>query len=207
MISPIKDIITEAAQGRMVILVDDEGRENEGDLIIPAACITANAINFMARYGRGLICLPMSGVLIDRLGLPQMVAENQSSQQTAFTVSIGARRNITTGISAHDRAETVRVAVAVNSSPIDIVSPGHIFPLRACDDGVLARAGHTEAAVDIAQLAGFAAAGVICEIMNDDGTMARLPQLIKFAQTHALKIGTIADLVNYRQSLIKDEAA
>lgn len=207
MISPIKDILVEAAQGRMVILVDDEGRENEGDLIIPAGCINADVINFMARYGRGLICLPMSGTLIDRLGLPQMVEINQSSQQTAFTVSIGARRNITTGISAHDRAETIRVAVAENASADDIVSPGHIFPLRARDGGVLERAGHTEAAVDIAQLTGFAAAGVICEIMNDDGSMARMPQLIEFAQRHGLKIGTIADLVSLRQNLIKDKAA
>lgn len=207
MISPIKDIITEAAQGRMVVLVDDENRENEGDLVISAHCVTADVINFMARYGRGLICLPMSGALIDRLQLPQMVEDNQSSHQTAFTVSIGARRGITTGISAHDRAETVRVAISGTTTREDIVSPGHIFPLRACDGGVLERAGHTEAAVDLARLAGFSPAGIICEIMNDDGTMARLPQLTEFAQTHGLKIGTIADLVAYRQVLNKDEAA
>lgn len=207
MISPITDIIGEAMQGRMVIMVDDENRENEGDLIIPAACITAEAINFMARYGRGLICLPMAGDMIDRLQLPQMVSHNQSSQQTAFTVSIGARKGITTGISAHDRAATVLAAVTPQASPDDIVSPGHMFPLRAQKGGVLVRKGHTEAAVDLAQLAGFAAAGVICEIMNDDGTMARLPQLVEFAKTHGLKIGTIADLAAYRQTHDKDKAA
>lgn len=207
MISPIKDIIAEASQGRMIVMVDDESRENEGDLIIPADCITAEAINFMARYGRGLICLPMSGDMIDRLQLPQMVAHNQSSQQTAFTVSIGARQGITTGISAQDRALTVKTAVSPHAAPADIVSPGHIFPLRAQNGGVLTRKGHTEAAVDIARLAGFSAAGVICEIMNDDGTMARLPQLVEFAKTHGLKIGTIADLAAYCQTHKKDKAA
>lgn len=207
MISSIKDIIADAAQGRMVIMVDDENRENEGDLIIPADCVTPEAINFMARYGRGLICLPMDGALIDRLQLPQMVTRNQSSQQTAFTVSIGARHGITTGISAHDRAATVLAAVAPDASPDSIVSPGHVFPLRAQEGGVLTRVGHTEAAVDIARLAGFSPAGVICEIMNEDGTMARLPQLIEFAKTHGLKIGTIADLAAYRQVHEKNKAA
>lgn len=207
MISPLSEIIKDAAQGRMVILVDDEGRENEGDLVIPADCITAEAINFMARHGRGLICLPMSGALIDRLQLPQMVADNQSCHQTAFTVSIGAKHNITTGISAHDRAETVRVAVSAQATRDDIVSPGHIFPLRARPGGVRERAGHTEAAVDLAQLAGFSAAGVICEVMNADGSMARLPHLIEFAKTHDLKIGTIADLVAHKMILAKDKAA
>ena len=207
MISPIEEIISDAASGHMVIMVDDETRENEGDLIIPADCVTAETINFMARYGRGLICLPMDGTLVDRLQLPPMVSNNQSSQQTAFTVSIGARYGITTGISAQDRAVTVRRATVAHASPDDIVSPGHIFPLRAQDNGVLMRKGHTEAAVDIARLAGYSAAGVICEIMNDDGTMARMPQLIEFAKTHNLKIGTIAALVLYRQILEKDKAA
>ncbi len=207
MISPIDDILIEAAQGRMVIMVDDEDRENEGDLIIPADCVTPDAINFMARYGRGLICLPLAGAIIDRLQLPMMVTQNGSRQQTAFTVSIGAKNGITTGISAHDRAATILAAVAPDASANSIVSPGHVFPLRACEGGVLARNGHTEAAVDIARLSGFSPAGVICEIMNDDGTMARLPQLIEFAKTHGMKIGTIADLVTYRQRQEKDKAA
>lgn len=207
MISPISEIIEEARKGRMVILVDDESRENEGDLCIPADCITPEAINFMARYGCGLICMPMSGAMADHLQLPQMVPDNQSSQQTAFTISIGARQGITTGISAADRAHTIRIASAPNAGRADLVSPGHVFPLRARDGGVIERAGHTEAAVDLAKLAGFSAAGVICEIMNDDGTMARMPQLIEFARIHNLKIGAIADLVEFQKSSRKDKAA
>ncbi len=207
MISAIEDIIADVAQGRMVIMVDDENRENEGDLIISADRVMPGHINFMARFGRGLICMPLGGEIVDRLRLPMMVAQNRSSQQTAFTVSIGARRGITTGISAHDRAVTVLAAVAPDAAPDDIVSPGHIFPLRAREGGVLARNGHTEAAVDLARLAGHSPAGVICEIMNDDGTMARLPQLIEFAKIHELKIGTIADLVAYRQKQERDKAA
>lgn len=207
MISPVSEIVDEARKGRMAILVDDESRENEGDLCIPADCITPEAINFMARHGRGLICMPMSGEMVDRLQLPQMVPDNQSSQQTAFTISIGARQGITTGISAADRAHTIRVASAAGAVRADLVSPGHVFPLRARDGGVIERAGHTEAAVDLAKLAGFSAAGVICEIMNDDGTMARMPQLIEFARIHNLKIGTIADLVEFQKSSRKDKAA
>lgn len=207
MIAPITDIIADIAAGRMVIMVDDENRENEGDLIIAADHITADAINFMARYGRGLICMPLEGAIIDRLQLPPMVAHNQSSHGTAFTVSIGARHGITTGISAHDRALTIQAAIAADATASAIVSPGHVFPLRGAEGGVLTRNGHTEAAIDLARLAGGTGAGVICEIMNDDGTMARLPQLIEFAKTHALKIGTIADLVAYRQKHHKEQAA
>lgn len=207
MTHPVAEIVAEARQGRMVIMIDDENRENEGDLILPAACVTPDAINFMARYARGLICLPMAAEMIDRLALPQMTAHNRSSHGTAFTVSIGAKKGITTGISAADRAETIRVAVLETSGPDDLVSPGHVFPLRACEGGVLTRPGHTEAAVDLALLAGFPGAGVICEIMNDDGTMARLPDLEKFARIHNLKIGTIADLVAYRKNPKKEAAA
>lgn len=207
MISPVSEIIDEARKGRMVILVDDESRENEGDLCIPADCITPEAINFMARYGRGLICMPMSGAMADHLQLPQMVPDNQSSQQTAFTISIGARQGITTGISAADRAHTIRIASAPNAGRADLVSPGHVFPLRARDGGVIERAGHTEAAVDLAKLAGFSPSGVICEVMNDDGTMARMPQLTEFARIHDLKIGAIADLVAFLKSSRKDKAA
>lgn len=206
-ISPVQDIIAEAVAGRMVILVDDELRENEGDLVIPASCITAEMINFMARYGRGLICMPMDGAMVDALDLPQMVAKNGSTQQTAFTVSIGARNGITTGISAHDRARTIQIAADPASAPEDLVSPGHVFPLRARDGGVLARPGHTEAAVDLARMAGFAPAGVICEIMKDDGTMARLPDLVVFARQHRLKIGTIADIIRYRNTQENGAAA
>jgi 3,4-dihydroxy 2-butanone 4-phosphate synthase/GTP cyclohydrolase II len=207
MISAIKDIISDIAAGRMVIMVDDEGRENEGDLIIAADHVTPDAINFMARFGCGLICMPMAGALIDRLQLPQMVTQNKSSHGTAFTVSIGARHGITTGISAYDRAATVRAAINPAATPDDIVSPGHMFPLRAAEGGVLVRNGHTEAAVDLARLAGGTQAGVICEIMNEDGTMARLPQLIDFAKTHGLNIGTIADLVAYCHKQQKEQAA
>lgn len=207
MISPVHDIIKDASQGRMVILIDDESRENEGDLVIPASCITPDIINFMARYGRGLICMPMSGSMIDAFGLPQMVAKNLSTQQTAFTISIGARKGITTGISAYDRARTIQVAADPSSVAEDLVSPGHVFPLRARDGGVLARPGHTEAAVDLARMAGYSPAGVICEIMNDDGTMARLPDLVAFSRQHRLKIGTIADIIHYRKNQQNGAAA
>jgi 3,4-dihydroxy 2-butanone 4-phosphate synthase/GTP cyclohydrolase II len=198
-ISPIEDLIAEARAGRMVILVDDEGRENEGDLVISADCITPEAINFMATHGRGLICMPIIETLADRLNLPPMVTDNQSSHQTAFTVSIGARHGITTGISAHDRAATVRAAIAPDATAGDLIRPGHVFPLRARQGGVLARAGHTEAAVDLAVLAGYSPAGVICEVMKDDGTMARLPDLIEFGARHGIRIGTIADLIEWRK--------
>lgn len=189
------EIIAEARAGRMFILVDDEDRENEGDLIIPAAHITPAHIAFMAREGRGLICLPMDSAMIDKLNLPQMGEGDH--MRTAFTISIEARHGVTTGISAADRAHTILTAIAPNATPADIMTPGHIFPLRARDGGVKVRAGHTEAAVDIARLAGLPPAAVICEIMNDDGTMARLPDLIPYAQKHGLKIGTIADLIDY----------
>ncbi len=199
MISSIEEIISDAGQGRMVILVDDEARENEGDLFVPADCITPEIINFMAREGRGLICLPMTGELCDRLALPPMVTDNTAKNKTAFTVSIEAKDGIETGISAFDRAHTIKVAIDPKTMPDDLARPGHVFPIRAIEGGVMARAGHTEAAVEIAQLAGFLGAGVICEVMRDDGRMARLPDLILFAQKHGLKIGTIADLIAYRR--------
>ncbi len=198
-LSSIEDILDDARQGKMFILVDDEGRENEGDLIIPAAMATPEAINFMARYGRGLICLSLNGERVEKLGLPLMAQRNESRHGTAFTVSIEARQGISTGISAADRARTVAVAIDPESDGTDIATPGHIFPLRARDGGVLVRAGHTEAAVDVARMSGLPPAGVICEIMNDDGTMARMPDLVKFAQFHGLKIGTIEDLIEYRR--------
>src|SRR5690625_4074555 len=198
-ISSIPEIIDEVRNGRMFILVDHEDRENEGDLIIPAQMATPNAINFMATHGRGLLCLALTGKRIDKLGLPLMSRTNQSRHETAFTVSIEAREGITTGISVHDRAHTVAVAIDSHSGPGDSVSPGHVFPLRAREGGVLVRAGHTEAAVDISRLAGMNPSAVICEIMKDDGTMARLPDLIAFAQLHGLKIGTISDLIAYRR--------
>ena len=198
-LSPTTDIIEEARNGRMFILVDDEARENEGDLIIPAQFATPEAINFMAKHGRGLICLPMTNERVEQLGLNLMSYENNSRHKTPFTVSIEAREGVSTGISAADRAHTISVAIGHNRSKADLVSPGHIFPLVAKDGGVLVRAGHTEATVDIARLAGLYPAGVLCEIMNDDGTMARLPDLIPFAQKHGLKIGTIADLIAYRR--------
>jgi len=197
--SPIEEIIEEARQGRMFILIDDEDRENEGDLVIPAQMATADAVNFMARYGRGLICLSMTKERISQLGLKLMAQDNVSRHQTAFTVSIEAREGVTTGISAADRARTVEVAIDPTKGAADIATPGHVFPLVARDGGVLVRAGHTEAAVDVSRLAGLTPAGVICEIMNDDGTMARTPDLVKFAQHHGLKIGTIADLIAYRR--------
>ena len=198
-ISKIEDIIEDARNGRMCILVDHEDRENEGDLVIPAQMATPDAINFMATHGRGLICLALPGARIDALGLPLMSPRNSSRHETAFTMSIEAREGVTTGISAHDRARTVAVAIDPTTGPADIASPGHVFPLRAREGGVLVRAGHTEAAVDIARLAGLNPSGVICEIMNEDGTMARLPDLIAFAQRHGLKIGTISDLIAYRR--------
>ena len=197
-ISPIDEIIEEARNGRMFILVDDEDREDEGDLVIPAQMATPAAINFMAKHGRGLICLAMTSERVEQLKLPLMVQHNASRLQTAFTVSIEAKDGVTTGISAPDRARTVSVAIDATKGPNDIVTPGHIFPLMARDGGVLVRTGHTEAAVDIARLAGLNPSGVICEIMNDDGTMARREDLIAFAQLHGLKVATIADLIAYR---------
>ena len=198
-ISSVAEIIEEARNGRMFILVDHEDRENEGDLVIPAQMATPDVVNFMAMHGRGLICLSMMGEALDKLGLPMMAATNQSRHETAFTVSIEAREGVTTGISAHDRARTIAAAIDPKATPADIATPGHVFPLRARDGGVLVRAGHTEAAVDVARLAGMNPAGVICEIMNEDGTMARLPDLVAFSQKHGLKIGTISDLIAYRR--------
>ena len=182
----------------MFILIDDENRENEGDLVIPAQMATPAAINFMAKYGRGLICLALARARVNQLKLPLMARRNASRHQTAFTISIEAREGVTTGISASDRARTIAVAIDATKGPDDLVSPGHVFPLEARDGGVLVRAGHTESAVDVARLAGLNPSGVICEIMNDDGTMARTPDLVRFAQFHGLKIATIADLIAYR---------
>ncbi len=198
-ISPIEEVIEEARNGRMFILVDDEGRENEGDLVMPAQMATPETINFMAKHGRGLICLAMTRERVEALGLPLMAQRNESRHETAFTVSIEAREGITTGISAPDRARSVAVAIDPSMGPNDIVSPGHVFPLVARDGGVLVRTGHTEAAVDLARLAGLNPSGVICEVMNDDGTMARRDDLMAFAQLHGLKIATIADLIAYRR--------
>jgi 3,4-dihydroxy 2-butanone 4-phosphate synthase/GTP cyclohydrolase II len=191
-------IINEARNGRMFILVDDEGRENEGDLVIPAQMATPDAINFMARHGRGLICLALTKDRAEQLGLEPMTRTNRSRNETAFTVSIEAREGITTGISAADRARTIAVAIDASHGPDAIVSPGHVFPLVARPGGVLVRAGHTEAAVDVARLAGLNPSGVICEVMREDGSMARLDDLMDFARTHGLKIGTIRDLIAYR---------
>ena len=198
-ISPIEEVIDDARNGRMFVLVDHEDRENEGDLVIPAQMATPDVINFMATYGRGLICLSLPGERIDSLGLELMSTNNSSRHETAFTISIEAREGVTTGISAADRARTVAVAIDPAKGAQDIATPGHVFPLRARDGGVLVRAGHTEAAVDIARLAGLNASGVICEIMNEDGSMARLPDLVAFAQRHGLRIGTISDLIAYRR--------
>jgi 3,4-dihydroxy 2-butanone 4-phosphate synthase/GTP cyclohydrolase II len=197
-LSPPEELIEEIAKGRMVVLVDDEDRENEGDLVIAAEKASAEAINFMARYGRGLICLSLTGERVKELGLSMMALDNKAPLETAFTVSIEAREGVTTGISAADRARTISVAIDPANGSEAIVSPGHVFPLVARDGGVLVRAGHTEAAVDMSRLAGLNPSGVICEIMNDDGTMARLPDLVTFAQLHGLKLGTIADLIAYR---------
>lgn len=198
-LSPIEEIIDDARNGKMIILVDAEDRENEGDLVIPAQMATPDAINFMAKYGRGLVCLSMTEERINELELPLMSQDNSSRLQTNFTVSIEAREGVTTGISAADRSHTISVAIDPTKGVQDIVSPGHVFPLVAKEGGVLRRTGHTEAAVDIARLAGVMPAGVICEIMNDDGTMARLPDLIEFSEKHDLKVGTIADLIEYRR--------
>src|SRR3954447_2904129 len=198
-ISELPDVIEDARNGRMFILVDAEDRENEGDLVIPAQMCTPQAVNFMARFGRGLICLALTQERSGQLKLPMMAAENRTRNQTAFTVSIEAKEGVSTGISAHDRAHTISVAIDPTKGPDDIVMPGHVFPLVARHGGALVRAGHTEAAVDIARLAGLYPAGVICEILNEDGTMARLPDLVAFAQLHGLKIGTIADLIAYRR--------
>ncbi len=198
-ISPTEELIAEAQAGRMFILVDDEDRENEGDLIIPAQFATQQALAFMMRHARGLICLALSPQQVERLELPMMAVANQMRHQTAFTVSIEAQDGITTGVTARDRAHTIAVAINPESQPADLVSPGHVFPLAARPGGTLVRAGHTEAAVDISRIAGLIPAGVICEIMNEDGSMARLPDLVAFAQLHGLKLGTIADLIAHRR--------
>jgi len=208
-VSPIEEIIEDIRAGKMVILVDDEDRENEGDLYMATEAVDADAINFMATHGRGLICLTLSSELVDKLELPMMVSDNKSPYGTGFTISIEARTGVSTGISAADRARTVQAAVAPDAKPHDLISPGHIFPLKARDGGVLVRTGQTEGSVDISRLAGLTPAGVICEIMKDDGTMARMPDLEKFAKKHNLKIAAIADLVAYRlreDVLIKREA-
>ena len=198
-LSTIEDVIADAKAGKLFILVDDEDRENEGDLCVVGECATADAINFMAKYGRGLICLALTRQRTEHLGLSMMERRNESRHETAFTVSIEAREGVTTGISAHDRARTISVAIDPAMSERDITTPGHIFPLVARDGGTLVRAGHTEAVIDIAKAAGFPPNGVICEIMKDDGTMARLPDLVEFAQAHGLKIGAIADLIAWRR--------
>jgi 3,4-dihydroxy 2-butanone 4-phosphate synthase / GTP cyclohydrolase II len=198
-ISAIEDIIEDARNGRPYILVDADDRENEGDVIIPAQMATPEVVNFMAKHARGLICLAITPERARQLRLPPMVIENHTPHGTAFTVSIEAKEGVTTGISAHDRARTISVAIDPTKGPDDVVTPGHVFPLVAREGGVLVRAGHTEAAVDLSRLAGVYPAGVICEVMNDDGTMARLPDLVAFAQTHGLKVGTIADLIAYRR--------
>jgi 3,4-dihydroxy 2-butanone 4-phosphate synthase/GTP cyclohydrolase II len=208
-VSTIKEAIVDIKSGKMVILVDDEDRENEGDLCMAAAYVTPEAINFMAKYGRGLVCLSLSEELADKLNLSPMVSDNRSRFGTAFTVSIEAKRGVTTGISAADRATTIRTAVADDVTPDDIVSPGHVFPIRARKGGVLVRTGQTEGSADLARLAGLKPAGVICEIMKDDGTMARMPDLEVFAKQHGMKIVTIADLIQFRmqhESLIKRAA-
>ena len=205
-IAPIEEIIIEMRAGRMVILVDEEDRENEGDLVMAAEYVTPEAINFMARYGRGLICLTITEARCRQIGLTPMTRSNKSPFNTAFTVSIEAATGVTTGISAHDRARTVQAAVARDAGPEDIAQPGHVFPITARPGGVLVRAGHTEAGCDLAQLAGLEPASVICEILKDDGSMARLPDLIEFAREHGLKIGTIVDLIHYRsqhEALVK----
>ena len=205
-ISPVEDIIADMRAGKIVILIDEEDRENEGDLVLAADHVTAEAINFMARYGRGLICLTLTRERCERLALPPMVTRNGGKYSTAFTVSIEAAEGVTTGISAADRARTVQAAVAKNAAASDLVQPGHIFPLQAVDGGVLMRAGHTEAGCDLSAMAGCSPASVICEIMKDDGTMARLPDLLLFAAEHGLKIGTIAALIEHRsrhESLIE----
>jgi len=204
--SKINKIIQDAKKGKMFVLVDDESRENEGDLIIPASKASAKSINFMAKYGRGLICLALTNNQVNKLNLPLMSASNNSRTQTAFTVSIEAKKGVTTGISAHDRAHTVKTAIKKNASPNDIVSPGHVFPIVSKDGGVLVRAGHTEASVDVSKLSKNGSSAVICEIMNDDGSMAKGKQLLNFIKKHKLKMGKIDDLIAYRlnkEKLIK----
>jgi len=198
----IPELIEDLQKGRMIILLDDEDRENEGDLVMAASCVTAREINFMAKHGRGLICMPMEGRRLAELGIQQMV-NGQDSSETAWAVSVDAKGGVTTGISAHDRARTVKTLIHSKTKPDDLRQPGHVFPLRAKEGGVLVRAGHTEASVDLARLAGHTPAGVICEIMNDDGSMARTPELLEFAKRHRLKIGTIADLIEYRRRFEK----
>ena len=206
-VSTIPEILADIKAGKMVIITDAEDRENEGDLVMAAQFVTPQAINFMIKHARGLVCLPMNDELVDRLRLPQMTQKNGAQYGTNFTVSIEAAEGISTGISAADRAHTIQTAVSPDVRPEDIVQPGHIFPLRSQKGGVLVRAGHTEAAVDLAQMSGLMPAGVICEILNDDGTMARMPELMKFAEEHGIKIGTIADLIEYRsrtESLLEE---
>ena len=198
----IPELIEELQKGKMIILLDDEDRENEGDLVLSASCVTARSVNFMARYGRGLICVPMEGSRLDALGIQQMV-NSQNPSETAWAMSVDGKSQVTTGISAQDRARTVKVLIDPNTRPEDLRQPGHLFPLRAKEGGVLVRAGHTEACVDLVRLAGHFPAGVICEIMNEDGAMARTPELIAFSQEHQLKIGTIADLIEYRRRFEK----
>jgi 3,4-dihydroxy 2-butanone 4-phosphate synthase/GTP cyclohydrolase II len=208
-VSGIGEVLEELREGRMIILVDDEARENEGDLVIAAEKITPEAINFMAKYARGLICLSLHPEIVEQLKLPLMVYDNQTPFKTAFTVSIEARHGVTTGISAADRAHTILTAVSDDARPEDLVQPGHVFPLRARRGGVLFRTGQTEGSVDLARLAGLKPAGVICEIMNDDGTMARMPELIKFGKKHDIKIATVADVIAYRmrnESFVKKAA-
>ena len=204
--SKINKIIQDAKRGKMFVLVDDEGRENEGDLIIPASKVSSKSINFMAKYGRGLICLALSNSQVSKLNLPLMSSSNNSMTQTAFTISIEAKRGVTTGISAHDRARTIKTAIRKNATSNDIVSPGHVFPIVSKNGGVLVRAGHTEASVDVSKLAKCGSSAVICEIMNNDGTMAKGKQLVKFTKRHKLRIGKIDDLIAYRlnkEKLIK----
>ena len=197
---PIEDVIKDIRAGRMVIVTDDADRENEGDLVMAAEKITADAVNFMAMHGRGLICAPITEERAEELGLQRMVLENRESYRTDFTVSVDAAKGVTTGISAHDRARTIQILVEADATPQDLVQPGHVFPLRAKSGGVLRRAGHTEASVDLARLAGLTPAGVLCEILNPDGTMARLPELLKFRKKHKLKMCSIEDLIVYRRS-------
>ncbi len=196
----IESVVADLRKGKMVIVVDDEDRENEGDLIMAGQFVTPAAVNFMARFGRGLICVPTTSERLEQLGVARMVKENRESFRTDFQVSVDAARGITTGISAADRAKTIQIMASPTAVPEDLVQPGHVFPLRARPGGVLQRAGHTEAAVDLVRLAGCRSIGVICEIMNDDGTMARLPQLLKFAGKHRLKICTVADFIHHRQT-------
>jgi 3,4-dihydroxy 2-butanone 4-phosphate synthase / GTP cyclohydrolase II len=195
----IDDVVSDIARGRIVIVTDDADRENEGDLVMAAEKVTPDAINFMSKHGRGLICAPISNERAERLGLQRMVAQNREMHRTDFTVSVDAAHGVTTGISAHDRAKTIETIASAKSTPTDLVQPGHVFPLRAKDGGVLRRAGHTEAAVDLTQLAGLEPAGVLCEILHDDGTMARLPELMEFRQKHGLRICTIQSLIAYRR--------